>query len=47
LDRAAALDVVPDEAVAHACLRAGTQNIEAFRKYQEGWRIYNVVHAGP
>jgi TolB-like protein/DNA-binding winged helix-turn-helix (wHTH) protein len=43
---AVALDVVLDEPRRAAMFASGTQDVEAFREYQEGWRIYRVAHLG-
>jgi TolB-like protein/DNA-binding winged helix-turn-helix (wHTH) protein len=43
---AVALDIVLDESRRTAMFASGTQDVEAFREYQEGWRIYGLVHAG-
>jgi TolB-like protein len=42
---AVALDVVLDESRRTRMFASGTRNVEAFREYQEGWRIYNLVHS--
>jgi hypothetical protein len=42
---AAALDIVLDERRRTRMFASGTRNVEAFREYQEGWRIYNLVHS--
>jgi len=42
---AAALDVVLDEEQRTRMFASGTRNVEAFREYQQGWRVYNLVHA--
>jgi class 3 adenylate cyclase/TolB-like protein len=43
---AEALDVVLDDSLRARMFASGTQSVEAFRAYQEGWRLYNVAHAG-
>ena len=40
----AALDIVLDDSRRSAMFASGTQNVEAFREHQEGWRIYHLVH---
>jgi class 3 adenylate cyclase/TolB-like protein len=41
---AEAFDVVLDDDRRARMFATGTQNVEAFREYQEGWRIYDAVH---
>jgi class 3 adenylate cyclase/TolB-like protein len=41
---AAALDVILDETARARMFESGTRNVEAFREYKEGWRIYNLAH---